>query len=121
MGSLALVAGRASLAGDVGRVSTFERIVKKLTGQGTPDQAQIDAGTADFARLSGVLEASLGSREYVAGRLSLADFALAAHYSLAAMSGLDVTPYPKVSGWLSRVLARDSMRRALADAHATMR
>jgi glutathione S-transferase len=99
----------------------FERIVKKLTGQGAPDQALIEAGTAEFGKMTGVLEVSLGSREYVAGRLSLADFALAAHYSLAAMAGLEVTPYPNVNAWLSRVLARDSMRRALADAHAAAR
>jgi glutathione S-transferase len=99
----------------------FERIVKKLTGQGAPDQTLIDAGTAEFAKMTAVLDASLGSREYIAGRLSLADFALAAHYSLAGMAGLDVTPHAKVTAWLSRVLARDSMRRALADAQAAMR
>jgi glutathione S-transferase len=98
----------------------FERVVKKLTGQGAPDQAQIDAGTAEFAKLSAVLDASLGNREYVAGRLTLADFALASHYSLAATAGLDVTPYARVNEWLSRVLSRSSMRRALADAHAAM-
>jgi glutathione S-transferase len=98
----------------------FERIVKKLTGGGPPDQAQIDAGTAEFARLSKVLDGELEGREYVAGRLSLADFALAAHYSLAATSGLDVAPYPRVNAWLAMILSRQSMRRALADAQAVM-
>jgi glutathione S-transferase len=98
----------------------FERVVKKLTGQGPPDQAKIDEGTAEFKKLSEVLDAALSDREYVAGRLSLADFALASHYSLAALEGLDVTPYARLSAWLSRVLARASMRRALADAQATM-
>ena len=103
----------AHLAPAMSKVA-FERIVKKLTGQGAPDQAMIDAGTAEFEKLSAVLEAGLGGREHVAGRLSLADFALAAHYSLAGMAGIDLTPFPKVSAWLSRMLARDSMRRALA-------
>jgi glutathione S-transferase len=57
----------------------FERVVKKLTGQGEPDQAAIAAGTADFDRLTAVLDAALEGKEYVTGRLSLADFALAAH------------------------------------------
>jgi glutathione S-transferase len=96
----------------------FERIVKKLTGQGVPDPAQIEAGTAEFAKFCAVLDASLGDKEYVAGRLSVADFALAATYSIASSCGLDVTPFQKVSAWLGRVLARDSMRRALADAQA---
>jgi glutathione S-transferase len=110
----------AHLSPAMSKVS-FERIVKKVTGQGTPDQALIAAGTAEFDKLSAVLDASLGSREYLAGRLSLADFAVAAHYSLAAMAGLDVTPHAKLGAWLERVLARASMRRALADAHAAMR
>src|SRR6266545_1613550 len=67
----------------------FERIVKKLTGQGAPDQALIDLGTAEFEKLSAVLDASLGEKEYLAGRLSVADFALASHYSLAGACGLD--------------------------------
>jgi glutathione S-transferase len=98
----------------------FERVVKKLTGQGEPDAAAIRAGTADFETYSSVLERSLEGREYVAGTLSLADFALASHYSVAAMCGLDVSRYPRLNAWLGRVLARDSMRRALADAQASM-
>lgn len=99
----------------------FERIVKKLTGQGAPDAAAIAAGSADFAQLSAILDAALEGRDHLAGALSLADFALAAHYSLAPMCGLDLAAFPRVSAWLARVLARDSMKRALADAEALMR
>jgi glutathione S-transferase len=99
----------------------FERIVKKLTGQGAADEAAIAAGTADFAKLTAILDDALVGREYLAGALSIADFALASHYSLAATAGLDLGPYARVNAWLSRVLARDSMRRALADAEAAMR
>jgi glutathione S-transferase len=99
----------------------FERIVKKLTGQGTPDEAAIAAGTAEFAKLTAILDDALAGREYLAGALSIADFALASHFSLAPTAGLDLGGYAHVNAWLSRVLARDSMRRALADAHAAMR
>jgi glutathione S-transferase len=98
----------------------FERVVKKLTGRGEPDEAAIAAGTADFASFTATLNAALEGREYVAGELSLADFALAAHYSLAPMCGLDLAPYPRVTAWLARVLARDSMKRTLADAQAVL-
>jgi glutathione S-transferase len=104
----------------IGKVA-FERIVKGITGQGTPDQAMIDLGTADFKTHSAALEASLDNKEYVAGRLSVADFALASFYSVAAPCGLDVAAYPKVNAWLGRLLSRDSMKRALADAQASMR
>ncbi len=99
----------------------FERIVKKLTGQGAPDEAAAATGTAEFAKLTAILDSALAGREYLAGALSIADFALASHYSLSAVAGLDLGPYRHVNAWLSRVLARDSMRRALADAQAAMR
>jgi glutathione S-transferase len=99
----------------------FERIVKKLSGQGAPDEAAIAAGAAEFAKLSSILDGALAGREYLAGTLSIADFALASHYSLAATAGLELGSYANVNAWLSRVLARDSMRRALADAQAAMR
>jgi glutathione S-transferase len=103
----------AHLSPALGKVA-FERIVKKLANKGEPDQAAIDAGTAEFEKLSAVLEASLGNKEYLAGRLSLADFALAAPYSLAPASGLPLDRWPKLDAWLSRMLSRDSMKRALA-------
>jgi glutathione S-transferase len=99
----------------------FERIVKKLTGQGAPDEAAIAAGTAEFAKLTAILDDGLDGREYLARSLSLADFALASHFSVASTCGLDVTPFPRANAWLSRILSRASMKRALADAQATMR
>jgi glutathione S-transferase len=103
------------------RTVAFERIVKNLTKQGEPSPERIAEGTEAFKQCSAVLDASLGSKEYVAGRLSIADFAIAASYSLAPSCGLDVTPYPRVNAWLGRILARDSMRRTLADAQASLR
>ena len=98
----------------------FERVVKKLTGQGEPDQAAIAAGTAEFDRLTAVLDAWLEGKEYVTGRLSLADFALQAHYHLTPTYGLDVAPHRRVSAWLERMGARSSVKRADADARASM-
>jgi glutathione S-transferase len=98
----------------------FERIVKRLTGQGPPDPAAIATGTAEFAAMTAILDGALAGTEHVAGRLSVADFAMAAFYSLAPACGLDVAPFPRVASWLDRVLARDSMRRALADAQAAL-
>ena len=103
------------------RSVAFERVVKKVTGQGAPDEAVIAAGSVEFATLSAVLDATLEGREYLAGSLSLADFALASHYSLAAICGLPTAPYPRVDAWLARMIGRESMRRALADAHTAMK
>ncbi|HUQ03757.1 MAG TPA: glutathione S-transferase family protein [Kofleriaceae bacterium] len=107
----------AHLAPAMSKVA-FERVVKQLLKLGPADAAAVEAGAADFAAMTAVLEGALAGKEYVGGRLSLADFALAAHYSLAPACGLSVATFPAVESWLARVLARDSMKRALADAQA---
>ena len=98
------------------RKVAFERIVKKLAGLGAPDEAAVKAGIEDFAARASVLEQSLGTKEYVCGRLTIADFDLAPYAALAATSGLDFAPYPKVTAWLERMTARDSMKKTLAAA-----
>jgi glutathione S-transferase len=103
----------------IGKVA-FQRFVKPLTGQGQPDAKIVEEGSADYAKFTAVLEASLGNKEYVAGRLSIADFILASMFSIAATAGLETAPFPRVNAWLGRILARDSMKRALADAQAAM-
>jgi len=109
----------AHLAPAMSKVA-FENIVKRLTRSGEPDAARIAEGTAEFERLTAILDAALAGREFVAGPLSLADFALAAHYSLAAAARLDLAPHPRVAAWLDRISARDSMQRALSDAQASL-
>jgi glutathione S-transferase len=98
----------------------FENIVKRLTRRGEPDPARIAEGTAEFDQLTGILDGALAGREFVAGPLSVADFALAAHYSLAPAAGLDLARHHRVESWLARVVARDSMKRALSDAQASL-
>lgn len=101
----------------IGKVA-FQRLVKPMTGQGAPDARIIEEGSAEYTRFAGVLDAALGNKEYVAGRLSVADFVLASVFSLAEPVGLDTKPYPKLHAWLGRMLARDSMQRTLKDSRA---
>jgi len=91
-----------------------------MIGQGQADASVVEMGTAEYARLTNVLETSIGDREYVAGRLSVADFVLAPMYALAATVGLGTAPFPRVHAWLGRVLSRPSVERALADGGAAM-
>jgi glutathione S-transferase len=98
------------------RKVAFERIVKKLAGLGAPDEAVVKAGMDEFAVTASVLEQSLGSKEYLCGPLTIADFALAPYSALTASCGLDLGAYPKASAWLGRMLARDSMKNTMAAA-----
>jgi glutathione S-transferase len=98
------------------RKVAFERIVKKLAGLGAPDEAAVKVGIEEFAVVANVLEQSLGTKEYVCGRLTIADFALAPYAALTASCGLDLGAYPKASAWLGRMLARDSMKKTMTAA-----
>jgi len=98
------------------RKVAFERVVKKLVGRGPPDEAVVKAGIEEFATTASVLEQSLGTKEYVCGPLTIADFDLAPYATLATSCGLDFEPYPKAKAWLGRMTARDSMKRTLAAA-----
>jgi glutathione S-transferase len=98
------------------RKVAFERIVKKLGGLGAPDEAVVKAGIEEFAGVASVLEQSLGTKEYVCGRLSVADFALAPYAALTGSCGLDLAPYPRALAWLGRMTARESMKKTLAAA-----
>ena len=72
----------------------FERIVKKLhQARRARRRRAIAEGTAEFGALTAILDAALARPRVRRGPLSLADFALAAHYSLAAACGLDVAPF----------------------------
>jgi glutathione S-transferase len=87
-----------------------------LAGLGAPDEAVVKVGIEEFAARASVLEQSLGTKEYVCGRLTIADFALAPLAALAASCGLDFEPYPKAKAWLGCMAARDSMKKTLAAA-----
>jgi glutathione S-transferase len=102
------------------RKVAFERLVKPMTGQGQPDLEVVEEGIAEYARWAGVLDVCLDNKEYVAGRLSVADFIVASVFTVGAAAGLEVATYPKVNAWLGRVLARDSMKRTLAEAQASV-
>jgi glutathione S-transferase len=98
----------------------YENIVKRVTKRGEPDPVRIAEGSAEFHQATEILDAALAGREYVAGPLSLADFALWAHYSLAPAAGLDLARHRRVDSWLARVSARDSIKRAMSDAQASL-
>jgi|HubBroStandDraft_6_1064221.scaffolds.fasta_scaffold453919_2 glutathione S-transferase len=109
----------AHLGTAVGTIG-FQTVVKGMMGLGGPDVALVEAAKKDFHVLCGVLETSLGTKEYVTGRLSIADFALFSQFTIAAMCGVGVDGFPAVKAWLGRMLARESVKRANADAQAAL-
>ena len=99
----------------VGKVA-FERVVKRLAGWGPPDEAAIAKGTEEFAKFAKVLDTSLSGKEFLCGRLTIADFSVALYAAVTESCGLDLAPYPNARVWLGRMLARESVRSTLATA-----
>jgi len=104
----------------LGRLA-YERFVKKLFGDTSgPDEKMVGAAQKELATSCEILDKSLTGKEYVAGTLSLADFAIAALFTARELAGVDLAPYANVNAWQLRIEARDSMKRALADASAAV-
>lgn len=95
------------------RKVAFERIVKKLAGLGAPDEAAVKAGIEEFAAIGSVFDRSLEGKDYLCGRLTIADFACVTYAALCENSGLSLAPYRNVQRWLGRMLERDSLQRTL--------
>jgi glutathione S-transferase len=66
------------------------------------------------AELLPILDAALAGKEWIAGALSIADFALATTFMLRRSARLGVENHQNVSAWIERLEARPSWERALA-------
>jgi len=92
-----------------------ERIYKPVfRGQPGNDPTIIGVAEEQLARFLPVLEEQIKAHEYVAGHFSIADIAVACALEGHERYKLDLTPYPTVRGWLSRLQARDSWKKASA-------
>ncbi len=99
----------------------FEKIVKPVMKQ-APDAGAIAAGAGEFASAAKVLDDALVGKDYVAGKLSIANFALGPFLNLATGAcELDITPYKNLCAWRDRMNARESVRQTMADVQAAMR
>lgn len=91
----------------------FERIVKKLAGLGAPDEAAVKVGMEEFATVAAVLDRCLTGKDFLCGRLTIADFANVTYAAVCESAGLALAPYRNVERWLARMLERDSVQRTL--------
>src|ERR1019366_3507379 len=71
--------------------------------------------------LTKVLDAALAGREYLAGKLSIADFAIGPYIGVAMTCGLDLTPHTHLRAWTDRMTARESVRQTKVEAQAALR
>lgn len=95
----------------------FEKMEKRLQGGGAPNLANMRQGREALRWHLAYIESLLIDRDWLAGRrLSLADFAAAAHLSVIDYFG-DVPwrEYPAAAGWYMKIKSRPALRPLLAD------
>ncbi|MBM7112727.1 glutathione S-transferase family protein [Archangium primigenium] len=94
----------------------METVYVRFIGR-AKDEARYQAGLEKVRRDLGVLERSLAGREYLCGRLSLADFSLVSCLFARAPMGLSLEGFPLVQGWVERLEARESVRATVGQVH----
>ena len=74
----------------------------------------IDRYTNEVTRLFGVLNARLASRDFLAGRYSIADMASFGWVKLGERMGQKLSDFPRLERWFETISARPAVKRALA-------
>ena len=111
-----------------GRVQVMEWLMWQMGGFGPmPGQVHHFLGVAEkdraygleryqteTRRLYGVLDRRLGEGEFVAGALSIADFAILAWAWRHARHRVDLADYPHVRRWYEGLMARPAVQRGFA-------
>jgi glutathione S-transferase len=94
----------------------FERVQKAAFGRGPTDEAVVAAEMKNVTQFLDVFETGLADgREWIAGTLSLADFALATTFMHRVRANIPLETRPKVAAWIARMEKRNSWKRAIAD------
>lgn len=94
-------------------VMVFEPLAPKFFPGYQTDHAAVAKAQEKFARFAPVLEGHLAGRQFVLGKLTVADFALAAPLVHAEMAEIDLTPYPNIVAWRTRVSALPAWQQAM--------
>jgi glutathione S-transferase len=93
------------------RVS-MERFIKARFGMGEPDERALESGLKESAQFLKVLDGNLTDKEWVAGDLSIADFAIASTFLYRNVADISLDAFPNVAAWIARVDARPSWQKA---------
>lgn len=92
---------------------SFERVLKKRFGRGEPNEEVVASELKETMKLLGVLDRKLADSEWVAGPLSIADFALASTLTMRKEAQIELDQLPNAARWIEQLEARDSWKRAI--------
>ena len=93
---------------------SFERFMKPRFDMGTPDEAAMAPQLKEAAQFLPVLDGALAAGDWIAGELSIADFAIATTLIYREPAGIDCSALPNLLAWMNRIEARPSWQKAVA-------
>ena len=92
----------------------FERLVKKLFGQGDPTPSQVEKGMSEVRRYGGVLNSHLAAHRFLCGdRLSLADFSVGAWLNYAQPAGYPIEDFREIRRWYAGLMELPAWRESI--------
>jgi len=99
---------------------SFERFLKSKFGMGEPDQSVVEAELKNVDQFLAVLEIGLKGKDWIAGELSVADFALASTFMYRKQADISLDGLPNVANWIERLESRKSWQDAFAPVKALL-
>ena len=92
----------------------FERLLKKIVGQGEPDAAQIEKGEAEMRQLGAVLDGALAGRRHLCGdELTVADFSVGAWLNYGDRAGYPLDGLREVRRWYAGLMEIPAWRESI--------
>jgi len=90
----------------------MQTVYARMRGRQT-DEAKLAAGLEKVRHDLGTLEAGLAGKEYLCGKLTIADFSIVSSVQPRGLMGFDLEAFPKVKAWADRMESRESVRKSL--------
>ena len=81
----------------------FEHIIRPALGMGSPDPKTVEELQGHFRRFAGILDRHLSGRDFVAGPLTVADFALGVTLPYAGAANIPLHEFPNLQRWYARL------------------
>jgi glutathione S-transferase len=84
----------------------WEKRVKPFLGKGGNDPAIIADAEATFDRFLPVLDRQLAGKDYILGKVTIVDFAIAPVLDIVSFVNVDLGRYANITAWLERLRAK---------------
>jgi len=96
-------------------ILVFQRVLKRLTGQGEADPAEVARGEQEVRRFAAVLDGQLRDRDWLLGDvLTIADFSVGAPLIMAEQARYPIAEHREIARWYEALASLPAWKSAIA-------